>query len=102
MAYILAKRNQVFTDPTILALGSEDNRSTVAHAMASKGYKFSDKLVLKLSDDKGVTVAHVMTSHGYVFRDPEILDLKNNYGFSVLDFQKESAGSTSSSTSLEP
>ena len=95
VAFILAKKGQTFVNPEILCLGSELKRSSVAHAMAAKGYKFSDMSILSLADDKGNTVAHVMATAGYQFQDEKILDLKNNFGFSVRDFQVEQQSSPS-------
>lgn len=87
VAFILAKKGIEFTDPAIQALGKDEGRATVAHAMAAHKHKITDENILKLVDHQGNTVAHIMASNGSVFSNPEILNLKNKFGFSVLDYQ---------------
>ena len=89
VAFILAKKGLQFIEPEIQTLGSEDGRSTVAHAMAEQGHKFSNKEILTLKDDQGMTVAHVMAKCGHSFTDKEILELETPFGFTVESFQKE-------------
>ena len=87
VAFILAKKGFFFEDREIQLLGSEENRATVAHAMANNGYIFKNPDILRLRDSKGNTVAHVMANNGHNFESPEILNLENNFGFTVKDFQ---------------
>jgi hypothetical protein len=89
VAYFLAKKGFTFEEPSILKLGTEDGRSTVAHAMAEKGHKIKVKEILLLKDDQGISVAHVMARYGHKFDDEDILNLTTPFGFTVENIQKE-------------